>query len=164
MITFRLLERWLGYFNTLVALKRILKQLIRCHFWIFVIPIHTVHFFGNQINSNICIALLASSWRAGVCDWQRIGKCINTRVQFRLNQIAFDQLLSNEAWNEYRPLAILQQSTFLMSRCIKPVSRVDLTNHAHSSMQNLKLITFQQSGHQPLYFKRFLDIHNNMEV
>ena len=77
---------------------------------------------GNQINSNIFIALLASIWRASVCDWQRIGKCINTRVQFRSNQIVLDQPLSNEAWNEYRPLAITATVDISNVALYKPVA------------------------------------------
>ena len=68
------------------------------------------------------MALLASTWRASVCDWQRIGKCINTRVQFRSNQIVLDQPLSNEAWNEYRPLAITATVDISNVALYKPVA------------------------------------------
>ena len=54
MITLRLLERWLGYFNTLVALKRILKQ--RSYFWIFIIPILPYSFFGTLAIKSIQIS------------------------------------------------------------------------------------------------------------
>ena len=45
------------------------------------------------------MALLASTWRASVCDWQRI-----------------------EAWNEYRPLAITATVDISNVALYKPVA------------------------------------------